>query len=198
MKNIFSPISWIPLFVSVFLLFSCTRSTKVQEQTFIISQLAKTDQKHFFQNQDFYPTPFNFIVDSNDEIHYYHWQAEGWDRTPPGSFTAPVFINLTPGKIVQVPDDCVIDFLRINVLPANGSRITIASQKDTIQSMGFALLYKFLTDSVPDVKFSIRYTTFEENMVLYYKQHKILYDPMKIEWDSTKVEFLKPPVVTQD
>jgi len=169
-----------------------------QEQTFVISQLAKTDQKHFFQDQDFYPTPFNFIIDSNDEIHYYHWQAEGWDRTPPGSFTAPIFCNLTPWKTVQVPDDCIIDFLKTNVLQANGSRITIASQKDTIQSMGFARLYKFLTDSAPDVKFSIRYATFEENTVLYYKQHKILYDPMKIEWDSTKVVFIQPTAVTQD
>ncbi len=179
---------------------SCKTNKNKSLKTFVISSLSKSDNLHFclptnnFREKEYYQE-FNFIIDSTGSVYYYYIQ--------PGEFgimAGPVFANLRPGNIIKVPEFRVINFLIENVIEAkkNNIAISIASQKDTIQSLGFMEMYYYLRDNTADINYYIRTTTTEENVVLFFKKRKEYYDPARISWDSTKTIFINAPIVAEE
>lgn len=164
---------------------------------YVISSLTKSNSEHFtlptheFGEKQLYQH-YNFIIDSADNLFYYSIPHIFEGRIAPG----PVFANLHPDRLIQIPKQSVIDFIKQNVTNTkqNNIVISIASQKDTINSYCFSEMNRFLCDSTEGVKYYVRRTTIEENIVLSYKKKCKFYDPTCIKWDSTKTIFIKPPL----
>jgi hypothetical protein len=173
------------------LILSCSSPKKNDNKIFIISVLAKSDKSHFTVSPKEFYRNNNFIIDSSGQIFYYGFPSLEW---PASMFTKlPIFIDLKPERIVQVPNDNIVDFLKCNLQydTKNRTTISISSQKDTINSKSFTTLFEYLSDSTKDLYYWIRRTTIEENLVLYYKIRLLRYERDCIDWDSTKTYFNK-------
>ncbi|ULQ57133.1 hypothetical protein KJS94_02840 [Flavihumibacter rivuli] len=137
---------------------------------------------------------FNFIFDSTGAIYFYQHFYDR-DKKPirviDFDSNAPIFINLNPDKIISIPADGVKSFVEQNVLKADAAfrSVTVIGLTDTIKSKSLIPLMNILTDTLNDIAYLVRKTTFEENVVLDYKRKQKFYYPDKVNWDSTKVLF---------
>jgi len=192
-------IIFLGIICGCYLFISCSSGKNGKDEVFVISSLAKTDSSHFTASPIKFYSKFNFIIDSSGLIYYYSLRHKD-NVCGGGSFEKPIFIDLTPEQIVQIPQNTIIDFIKCNVLDNNKEKvnISIASEKDTIKSKEFSTMFSFLHDSPIKLHYCIRKTTSEENIVLFYKQRKWFYEPTKIYWDSTKTVFYTTPVVVVD
>ncbi|HWJ29047.1 MAG TPA: hypothetical protein VNS32_21060 [Flavisolibacter sp.] len=136
--------------------------------------------------------PFNFIVDTTGSIYYYQFQlgkSTGEDGI--NDVLTPLFINLQPEGIVQVPQAILQEFIKSNILSLDKDYrfVSVASPVDTVTTPSFESLMDILSDTTSHVKYSIRKITQEEEVVLDHKKRQIYYDPSSIKWDSTRIWF---------
>jgi len=176
------------LFVLIFL-YSCNSKIPDKEKIFVVSLLSKTDPTHFVLNPDKHYWRFNFIIDSIGDIYYFGLEGGEWGVQTYNH--VPGFVNLRPYKLVQIPSNSIIAFLKCNVLhdQRNEANISIASQRDTINSKGFSELYEFLKDSTGNRRFTVRMTTYEEDMAVYLKKGLYTKHPECIKWDTTRIHY---------
>ncbi len=194
MKTPTNPILIATLFCLLYFVSSCSLGKQDEVKVSVISLKAKSPKSHYTVSPQTYYSKFNFLVDSSGLVYYYCLRNSGFTKTDENGLQ-PSFIYLTPEQMVQVTSNSVIDFLKCNILNDNKDAITISlsSQKDSIKSMVFDNLIKFLYDSVKNVDFQIRPTTIEENIVMNFKKRNTFYDPKTITWDSTKIAFTAAP-----
>jgi|WetSurMetagenome_2_1015567.scaffolds.fasta_scaffold125638_2 hypothetical protein len=193
MNNYYKRIFNWTLFIVCSFIISCSPARHESDKVFIISSLAKSNNSHFAKQPEGFYKEFNFIIDSSGSTYYYYLKQGEWSYIC--DKTLPVFTNLQTEQMIQVSHNNIIDFFKCNVLRNhNHITVSIASQKDTINSPGFTFLYNYLTDSTKDIDYWIRSTTNEENIVMYYKKNRLYYNPELIDWDSTKTVFIKPPI----
>jgi len=189
MKMYCKPTFILSLIFLIIFLYSCNIKSRDAEKTFVISSLSKTDPTHFVITPDKHYWRFNFIIDSMGQIFYYGLEGGEWGVQTYNHI--PGFVNLRPHKLVQIPSNCIIAFLKCNVLydQRNEANISIASQKDTINSIGFSALYEFLKDSTGNRSFTIRMTTYEEDIAVYLKKGLFTKHPECIKWDTTRIHY---------
>jgi hypothetical protein len=142
-----------------------------------------------------YYFPSNFIIDTGGHIYFYQQRIKsGWicgtnmDWNRP-----PIFIDLQPEDIIEVPAQNLEDFIKCNIqYLENADRwFAIASVADTITSYGLAKIFFVFKDKTNYIKWTFRRTTDEENVVLSFKKSKEkYYHSDEIKWDSSKTLFL--------
>ena len=141
-----------------------------------------------------YYFPSNFIIDTGGHIYFYQQRIKsGWNcGTGTERNTPPLFIDLQPEEIVEIPTQNLEDFIKSNIQYIEGSdrQFAIASVADTITSLGLAKIFSFFKDKNQDINWTFRLTTQEENVVLSFKKSKEkYYNADGIKWDSTKTLF---------
>ena len=137
---------------------------------------------------------FNFIFDVDGKLYFYQHY---WDRKKKPvrvidfDNNAPVFIDLNPNQIVEIPPSGVNDFVEQNILTVEEvlKDVRVVGVTDTIKSKSLDPLLKVLTDTSNHISFTIRKITYEENVVLDYKKRHDFYNSEKVDWDSTKILF---------
>ena len=137
-----------------------------------------------------YYFPSNFIIDSTGKVFFYQkqviWSIDGnntdWN-------TPPEFINLRPKDILQIPDNSIEEFIKLNVLNIDSAKryVAIAAAKDTIKSLGLSKIIAICKDKENHLRWKFRIITQEEGIVLEYKKRQEPYYPDEIKWDSTKI-----------
>ena len=141
-----------------------------------------------------YYFPSNFIIDTGRHV-YYHQQENifGWNCTPTEwDDLPPLFINLQPKDIIEVPIQNIEDFIKLNIqyLDRSYRHFAIASVADTITSFGLSKIFLVFKDKTNDINWIFRRTIQEENIVLNFKKSKErYYHPDRFKWDSTKTLF---------
>lgn len=145
-----------------------------------------------------YYFPSNFIVDTEGEIFFYQQQIKLNDDEVRNWNTPPQFINLNPNDIVQVPVNSIEEFIKLNILNKDSLKryVSIASEKDTINSIGLSKIIAICKDKKYSIRWKFRIATQEETIVLNYKKQKQNYYPEKVKWDTTKI--LMPLAFTQN
>jgi hypothetical protein len=138
-----------------------------------------------------YYRSFNLIVDTGAHIYFYQLPKKtGWIcGTGMDWKTPPMFIDLRPKDLVQIPGETIEQFIQLNVLNVqNEDRlVSIASVIDTIKSKGFTKIMGAVKDPANHIKWIFRRVTQEESVVLDYKTRQVKYDSDDIKWDSTKI-----------
>jgi hypothetical protein len=137
---------------------------------------------------------FNFIFDADGKLYFYQ---HSWDRKKKPirvidfDSNAPVFINLNPDQIVEIPATGVKDFVEQNILNVEEvlKDVRVVGVTDTIKSKSLDPLLKLLNDASHHIRFSVRRITYEESVVLDYKKRQEFYSLERVKWDSTKVLF---------
>lgn len=102
----------------------------------------------------------------------------------------PVFIDLQPNDIIELPVNSIGEFVHFNFggESRRKSIISIASFTDTIKSDSFKhLLTSFTTEKI--AKYFIRRATLEEEIVLNHKIKDHFYSPEEVDWDTTRINF---------
>jgi hypothetical protein len=174
---------------------ACTQIQKKSDYILIISSWnKKNDSIERPPNPEAYHH-FNFIIDSTGQLYYYqleHVHLSSCIVDTNESPKVPEFIDLKPKDLIQIPENNISDFVKLNILNNKIGRrmISIASVQDTIKSNGLKILLHTI-DSTRHWGYNIRLVTPEEKIVLSYKQRQDHYDPNYISWDSTKTLFTK-------
>lgn len=130
----------------------------------------------------------NFIIDKEGKVYFFQQQYKlnhekvDWN-------TPPVFINLAPKDIVEIPDDNVEEFIKLNILNRDTLKrdISIASEKDTIRSVGLSKIIAICNKNEYHIRWKFRKVTQEETIVLSYKKNQKDYYPYEINWDTTRI-----------
>lgn len=144
----------------------------------------------------------NFILDKESNVFYYQ-QKDEFIRAMCGTGmeeemekdSIPIFKNLTPEIIIQIPLNSIEDFLKLNFRKGKRNLVKIASQKDTLNSNAYYKLVEAL-DKCLNFKndndvWVIYPSTQEEDTVLFYKKIDKEYNSQKIKWDLKRIKFLK-------
>lgn len=136
-----------------------------------------------------YYFPSNFIVDTLGEIFFYQKPGKWNDDEQVDWNTPPKFINLKPEDIVQIPAGDIEEFIKLNILNIDSSKryIAIASEKDTIKSLGLSKIIAMCEDKNYHIRWKFRVLTQEEAIVLDYKKRHEIYKADEIKWDSSKI-----------
>jgi hypothetical protein len=117
----------------------------------------------------------------------------------------PFFINLKPESLLAFDQSTFLNFIIDNndifMLDTNSygypRYFIIASQSDTIKNPAFYRFIKYITCSPHKPcrnSFNVRITTEEENKVIYYKTHKLDYQPEKINWTGKYLDGSSKPL----
>lgn len=183
------------LIILIALFFACSNNKKKEDDICIVSSFYKDSTNR--PKITTYYTNYNFIVDSIGQLFYYQLtihQTGCSDVIPENP--KPLFMNIQPSDIVQIPESCIGDFVKLNVLINKNKQkvITISSMNDTIKSKGFKIL-KNLLDTAQAINYWIRPATPEEKVVLTYKQKQMHYNPDEIYWDSSKTLFYPKKII---
>ena len=182
------------LFFFCLLFATCSPPMNDKDYVFVVSSFNKpTDPKK--PPAPPMPTyaPFNFIVDTSGKIYYYQLQI-GKPRCASGIHDnlTPPFIGLQPQNIVEIPGVTLMRFVKSNLhwLDQDYKFVSIASPVDTVKTASFKSLIEIFSDTTFHVRYSIRTTTQEENVVLRHKVREVYYDPDLQRWDSTRISFM--------
>jgi hypothetical protein len=144
----------------------------------------------------------SFIID-NDSTVYYSQREEIGKICISGieeGDTIPYFINLQPKDLIEIPNNCISDFIKANY-KTNFKNITfICSKTDTLKSKSFFTLQNALKSNAQHRDFyHIRRTTQEEDTVLEYKKkNNNHYYSKNVKWDKKRIifpeeiKFIKP------
>jgi hypothetical protein len=136
----------------------------------------------------------NFIIDKDSKIYYFQRNTEigfrcgtGWEND-----TIPHFISLQPKDLIEIPNNCIADFVKINYKKEVRNFTFISSELDTLKSKSYFDLIKAIEIALENRdSYFIGRTTQEEDTVLYYKKKDVFYDSKDIKWDKTKIKFIK-------
>lgn len=136
-----------------------------------------------------YYFPSDFIIDTSGQVFFYQRQGKWNDDVQVDWSSPPEFINLEPKDIVQIPVNSLEEFIKLNILDIDSSRryVSVASEKDTINSRGLSKIISICKDENNHIRWKFRLITQEESIVLDYKKRNVTYDPEEIKWDSTKI-----------
>jgi hypothetical protein len=131
----------------------------------------------------------NFIVDTAERIYYYQQKPIMNDDAPIDWNLPPKFIGLNPKDIIQIPNNSIEDFVKLNILNINFNDryAVIASTKDTFTSSELSKMV--LMFKLNHVRWKFRKITQEEEVVLDCKKRKEFYFSDEIKWDSTRIRF---------
>jgi hypothetical protein len=139
-----------------------------------------------------------FIIDKNSEIYYYQRASFGYVCKGGGGGVyddynlIPEFIDLKPENIIQIPNDCISDFVKFNLKINVKNIVNVSSQGNSFRSKNAINLIAAIENSCyePDKdSYNIRSTTQEEDTVLKYKKLNKYYDSDSIKWDKTRIKF---------
>ena len=187
-----------------FLLLNCTKKENPENIPYVISQ----NNKEIIHGKDIVPPPpppipgwlfygtNSFIIDTDLKIYYSQREeidhiCGNWER----SDTIPHFIDLQPKDLIEIPDNCIANFIKANY-KSNFKNITfICSKTDTLQSESFFALEKALKSQEKYGNYyNIRRTTQEEDTVLKYKKDNLYYNSEHIKWNNERIifPFVKP------
>jgi hypothetical protein len=174
---------------------SCAQPFRGKTNTFIVPVETQPNLKRTDQNVPppqlgrAYYLPYNFIIDTAEQIYFYQRERIINDDTEVALDTPPVFINLQPKDIIQLPKDDIEEFMMLNILNSErlGRVVAIASTEDTIKSSGLSRIISILLANRVPWKF--RMVTQEEIIVLDYKRRHAVYFSGGIKWDSAKIRF---------
>ena len=179
----------------------CNHPTTKNDNTFIVPN----DSAYFYKHAGEVPPPpppppkeyyfpSNFIIDTGGHIYYYQQRMKfGWNCIPSEVDLPPLFIDLQPKDIIEVPTQNVKEFIKLNIqyLDNSDRQFAIASVADTITSNGLTKIFLIFKDKTNDISWIFRRTTQEENIVLNFKKSKeMYYRADEYKWDSTKTLFL--------
>ena len=181
----------LKIFVSVTLLIFLSCSQKSKENDVHIVPVGQYDYHGNPLPAVIYYAEFNFIVDSVGQVYFYKQKENRMIcGTGRDSFELPEYINLTPLDIIQVPENGIEDFIKLNIVNSTYNRkaITIGSVKDTIKSKPLTKMFSFFKDSTYQLPRLFRRATFEERIVLKYYQSGDYFNPNDINWDSTQIK----------
>ncbi|KUJ63333.1 hypothetical protein AR687_04060 [Flavobacteriaceae bacterium CRH] len=186
-----------------FFLWNCDKKdekTTEQNFTYIIS---KENEKYLkeLKIKEIPPPPSGFygynqiIIDKKNNFYFYQKELINWHCVVSPTDTIPDFINLEPKEIIKIPNYSVIDFIKENISNKDErhTMLVLASQNDTINNKDFKKILNFLNDqSKSKIRiFTVRKSTQEEDTVLKYKKRNKYYNSDDIEWDKTRIKFLK-------
>jgi hypothetical protein len=181
------------------ILFGCTQPTHNTTEIFIVP--ADTMPSYKTNTHDVLPPPpssnrayyfpSNFIIDTGEQIFYYQQKQTLNDDIRVAWTTPPLFINLQPKDIIQIPVKSIAEFITLNILNKDSliRYVAVASIKDTTQSVGLSKIVTLLNDSANHIRWKFRKVTQEEAIVLDYKKRQANYYPDEIKWDTTKIRF---------
>jgi hypothetical protein len=136
----------------------------------------------------------NFIIDKDSKIYYFQRNNEIGFMCGTGleNDTIPHFISLQPKDLIEIPNNCIADFVKINYKKEARNFTFISSELDTLKSKSYFDLIKAIEMALENRdSYFIGRTTQEEDTVLYYKKKDVFYDSKDIKWDKTKIKFVK-------
>lgn len=186
------------------LLFGCNKKEEVTkkdievQKPFIISQ---EERKKLEKNDSIPPPPpipgwlvygtNTFIIDKESKIYYFQREkigficGTGWEND-----TVPHFIDLQPKDLIEIPNNCVADFVKLNYKKEFRNFTFISSELDTLKTKNyFALVKAIETELNNRDSYYIRRTTQEEDTVLSYKKKDAFYYSDSIKWDKSRIKF---------
>jgi hypothetical protein len=190
-------------FMVCLLLLSCTKKankTVVKNKPYIIS---KEDRETLedLKKRKIPPPPKppgwliygtnTFILDKDSNIYYFQGNRIGLVcLTGSENDTIPYFIDLQPKDLIEIPNNCIADFIKLNYKEEIRNITFISSQLDTLQSKNYFDLMEAIKTSCQDRDtYFIGETTQEEDTVLKYKKNNESYYFENIKWDKTKIKF---------
>jgi hypothetical protein len=135
---------------------------------------------------------FNFIFDTSGTIYYYqkfYDKDTSYESVIDFDSDAPIFINLSPDKIIKIPESALKAFFESNVLSADPAykSIRIVGLTDTIRSPSVNYLMAQVSDTTKHIYHIVRLATLEERTVLDFMKKNKFYDADKVIWDSTQI-----------
>jgi hypothetical protein len=132
-----------------------------------------------------------FIIDKDSNLYYFQGNKSVLVcGTGSENDTIPYFVHLQPKDLIEIPNNCIADFVKLNYKKEIKNLTFISSQLDTLQSKNYYDLIKAIRISCQGMDgYSIGRTTQEEDTVLKYKKNNEYYDFENIKWDKTKIKF---------
>lgn len=132
-----------------------------------------------------------FIIDSDSKIYYFQGEKIGFIcGNGSQNDTIPHFIDLQPKDLIEIPNNSISDFVKLNYKDDFRNLTFVSSKLDTLKSESFFNLITALESSLKDRDFYyIGRTTQEEDTVLKYKKNNSYYRSDDIKWDKTKIKF---------
>lgn len=132
-----------------------------------------------------------FIVDSDSKLYYFKRGDVGhicgnWSKDD----TIPYYINLQPKDLIEIPNNSISEFVKLNYKDNFRNLTFIASKLDTIKTKNYFDLIKAIKSSLKEKDmYFIRRTTQEEDTVLKFKKNKYKYNSNDIKWDENRITF---------
>ncbi|WP_163397934.1 hypothetical protein [Flavobacterium fluviatile] len=136
-----------------------------------------------------------FIIDTDSKIYYFQRNKIGRICINGRFDTIPYFIDLQPKDLIEIPNNAISDFVKLNYKDDFRNLTFISSKLDTLKSENYFVLVKAIESSLKENDFYfIRRTTQEEDTVLKYKKNNISYYSEEIKWDKNRITFpfIKP------
>nr|WP_315158417.1 hypothetical protein [uncultured Flavobacterium sp.] len=132
-----------------------------------------------------------FIIDKDSNLYYFQGNKSVLAcSTGSENDTIPYFIDLQPKDLIEIPNNCIADFVKLNYKKEIRNLTFITSQLDTLQSKNYFDLIEAIKTSCQDMDtYFIGRTTQEEDTVLKYKKNNESYYFENIKWDKTKIKF---------
>lgn len=132
-----------------------------------------------------------FIIDKDSNLYYFQGNKSVLAcSTGSENDTIPYFVDLQPKDLIEIPNNFIADFVKLNYKKEIRNLTFISSQLDTLQSKNYFDLMKAIRISCQDMDtYFIGRTTQEEDTVLKYKKNNEYYDSNEIKWDKTKIKF---------
>jgi hypothetical protein len=201
MKNVFFG------FLICFLLLNCAKKENAKQNLpYIISQKnIKPKNSKGVKGKSTIPLPpppppipgwliygtNTFIIDSDSKIYYFQGEKIGFIcGTDSQNDTIPHFIDLQPKDLIEIPNNSISDFVKLNYKDDFRNLTFVSSKLDTLKSESFFNLITALESSLKNRDFYyIGRTTQEEDTVLKYKKNNSYYRSDDIKWDKTKIKF---------
>lgn len=140
-----------------------------------------------------------FIIDKKSEIYYYQrgsipFICKGTSNNFGDYNQIPEFIGLRPENIIQIPNEGISDFVKLNLKINVKNIVNISSQNNIFNSKNYFNLIAAVESSCyrqDRDSYEIRRTTQEEDSVLKYKILNKYYSAKNIKWNKTKIRFPK-------
>ena len=182
------------------LVFSCSNKVIKEKDLFKVSELDNSEHSNNLPGLPKHPFSyygrFNIIFDSTDQAYFYLNQFDpklSNHRVIDFDLDVPIFIGLTPEKLVAVPDSSLLQLFQANLRNnyMRKSSLIISSVKDTFESYGLREILDYMKDTSNQVKVEFRRATYEEKVILDFKKSGEYFDGKKFVWDSTQVLFFQ-------
>jgi hypothetical protein len=189
-------------FLSCLFFMSCNKEKEKVNVPYIISEIEKQTKQVTNKNEFPPPPPVpgwltygtnTFIIDQDLKIYYFQRNKVGFVcGNGSQNDTIPYFIDLQPKDLIEIPNNCIADFVKLNYKKEVRNLTFISSQLDTLKSKNYFDLIKAIETSCQDRdNYRIGRTTQEEDTVLKYKKNNDSYSSDLIKWDKTKIIFDK-------